>query len=116
MNILATLNDNYFEPTDYIDRPTVKSVIINDNDEVLLFSGGLPGGGVEISETNEQALVRECMEEIGATVSIDRELGNVVAYRDVLQCKYVFTGYLCSLLSLGSPTTDIEHEMGGGIV
>ena len=73
MNILATFNDNDFEPTDYIDRPTVKAVILNDQDEVLLFSGGLPGGGVEDGETNEQALARECMEEIGGTISIGKK-------------------------------------------
>lgn len=111
MNLLATFNDNDFEPTDYTDRPTVKAVIINDKDEVLLFSGGLPGGGVEEGETNEQALMRECMEEIGATVSIDRELGNVIVYRDEIQSKYIFTGYLCLLISRDSPTTNIEHEM-----
>jgi 8-oxo-dGTP pyrophosphatase MutT (NUDIX family) len=79
---------------------------------ILLFSGGLPGGGVEFGETSEEALVRELMEEIGATVTIDRELGNVVAYRDVLKLKYIFTGYHCSLVSLVMPSTNIDHEIG----
>jgi hypothetical protein len=116
MNILTTFNDNNFEPTDYFDRPTVKAIIVNDNDEVLLFSSGLPGGGVEDGETNEQALERELMEEIGAKVSITRELGNVIAYRDELKLKYIFTGYECSLVSLGSPITIIDHEIGKACV
>lgn len=116
MNILATFNDNEFEPADYADRQTVKAVIINNNDEVLLFSGGLPGGGVENGETNEEALVRELMEEIGATVSITRELGNVVTYRDILKLKYVFTGYECHLVSQTTPVTTIDHEIGKSAV
>lgn len=112
MNILATFNDNEIEPIGYADRVTVKAVIVNDKDEVLLFGGHLPGGGVEDDETNEQALARECMEEIGATVKIVHELGNVITYRDFIQKKYIFTGYQCRLISLVAPTTVFENEMG----
>lgn len=115
MNILATFCDNEVESKDYKDRPTVKAVIINDNDEVLLFAGGLPGGGVEMTETNEEALTRELLEEIGATLEIVRELGNVIAYRDELKLKYIFTGYECSLVSLGNPTTSLRDEIGKSV-
>jgi 8-oxo-dGTP pyrophosphatase MutT (NUDIX family) len=99
-------------PQDYTDRPTVKAVIVNERDEVLLFWDGLPGGGVEEGETLEEALARECMEEIGAVVRIGKNLGTVIAYRDALKLKYIFTGYHCTLLELGEPTTTIDHEMG----
>lgn len=112
MNILAVFNDNDFEPIDYKDRPTVKAVIVNEKDEVLLFAGGLPGGGVEDGETNEQALKRELMEEVGAEVEIVRELGNVITYRDVIKKKYIFTGYECRLISQINPSTTIDHEIG----
>jgi 8-oxo-dGTP pyrophosphatase MutT (NUDIX family) len=116
MNILAIFYIGDNEPIDYIERPTVKAVIVNENDEVLFFSGGLPGGGVEKGETNEEALKRELMEEIGANVKIVRELGNVISYRDLLKAKYIFTGYQCSLVSLSTPTTTLSNEIGGGIV
>lgn len=111
MNILATFYSTEVEPTDYNDRPTVKAVIINENDEVLLFAGKeLPGGGVEDGETNEQALVRELQEEIGAVVLIEKKIGNAICYRDLAKLKYIFTGYKCSLLSIGTPTTVQEIE------
>lgn len=113
MNILATFNSNETEPTEYTDRQTVKAVILNENDEVLLFAGGeLPGGGVEEGETNEETLVRELQEEIGATVIIEKEIGNAIAYRDGLSLKYIFTGYKCSFVSFSNPTTVHEEEKG----
>ncbi|HWC57696.1 MAG TPA: NUDIX hydrolase [Candidatus Paceibacterota bacterium] len=114
MKPLAVFNDNHFEPVDYVDRPTVKAVILNNKDEVLLFSGRLPGGGVERGETGEVALARECMEEIGATLHIDIEemLGTVIQYRDLPKLKYIVHGYLYSLASAAVPTTTLENEIG----
>lgn len=57
--------------------------VITRNEQLLLLrkeGGGrperyaLPGGGQDTGETLQQALVRECQEEIGTTVSIDRLL------------------------------------------
>src|SRR4051812_38734757 len=108
MNIFATFNDNNFIPENYIDGPTVKAIIINDKGEVLLFSSGLPGGGVEDDETNEAALARECMEEIGAVVEINRLIGIVIQYRYIPKLRYVCYGYECTLISLHMPTTTLS--------
>lgn len=55
----------------------VRAVIIKDEKILLikrtksdLIYWVIPGGGVEISETNEEALIRECKEELGVRVKI----------------------------------------------
>lgn len=56
-------------------------VAMNDQEQVLLIrrrddnSWGLPGGGVVVGESWEQAAVRECQEETGWNVRVDGLLG-----------------------------------------
>ena len=64
----------------YPDRPVVGvGAVVLDGDRVLLIKRGhaplkgqwsLPGGGVEIGETLEQAIAREVLEETGLTVDV----------------------------------------------
>lgn len=37
-----------------------------------------PGGKIEIGETGEQCIIRECQEELGITLRVNRELTDVV--------------------------------------
>jgi 8-oxo-dGTP diphosphatase len=63
-------------------RNAARAVIIRNEHLLLLRKEGgdrperyaLPGGGQDTGETLQQALVRECREEIGTTVSIERLL------------------------------------------
>lgn len=112
MNILATLNENDFELEDYIDRDTVKAVIINNKNEIIFFKGILVGGGVEAGETNEQTLVREAMEEVGIEITIEKYLGTIVQYRDYVKRKYIIHGYVCKVKNIYSPTTIQKDEQG----
>ena len=36
-----------------------------------------PGGKIEAGETGEQCIVRECQEELGVTLSVERELTDI---------------------------------------
>lgn len=113
MNILKTFNANNFEPSDYEIRETVKGVVVNENNEVLLLKGLLLGGGIEQGENHEIALAREIMEEAGAEAVIVKSLGTVVQYRDALRKKYIIYGYLCNYIRTASnPTTTQEDEQG----
>lgn len=79
----------------------------------LLINDLLPGGGVEESETTENALHRECLEEVGLEVKILEPLGLVEQYRDVLSKKYEVYGFLAELASdQRPPTTTQDDEIG----
>jgi ADP-ribose pyrophosphatase YjhB (NUDIX family) len=66
------------EPITAPIRNAVRALILRDNSILLLRKAGfeqgerfaLPGGGQDPGETLEQALLRECEEEIGSRVEI----------------------------------------------
>lgn len=114
MKLLQTINENDFEPQDYTIRKVVRSVILDESGENVLFFGSLlVGGGVEEGESDEDAMHREAMEEVGAKIEIIRPLGEVITFRDYLKKKYVVHGYLCKQVGdFVEPTTQDpeEHE------
>lgn len=76
---------------EYPDQPLPSChALVRDGDRILLvkrarppFAGywSLPGGGIELGETVESAVLREVAEETGLQVSITRFLG----YADAVQ-------------------------------
>jgi 8-oxo-dGTP pyrophosphatase MutT (NUDIX family) len=69
-------------------RKAVRAVVMDDNNKVALINVSklnyykLPGGGIEGEESMEQALKRECLEEVGCDVNIGAEIGSVLEHRD----------------------------------
>lgn len=61
-------------------RNTVRALIIKDDHLLLIKKSrpnigiyyALPGGAQELRETLEEALIRECMEELGIEISINK--------------------------------------------
>ena len=89
-------------------EPTVGALIQNDQGRILLCESHkwpgiytVPGGHVEIGETCEEALVRECKEEVGLDVKVDE----LISIQQVIYPKefwkknahFIFFDYLCKV-------------------
>lgn len=66
-------------------REAARAIILDGEKILLVYSDSngdykFPGGGVEIGESIENALVREAMEEAGVEVSISEEFLSVTEY------------------------------------
>ena len=128
------------KPSDYVDhtgspltrmpdviRPGTSAVIFNDLGEVLLEHRsdngfwGLPGGGVEIGESVEEAIIREVFEETGLGVTVERLIGiyshpkyyTIASYPDGMLVQHVTTAFVCRRdggeLRISEESTDIGY-------
>lgn len=93
-------------------RASASAVIFDSKGKVLLHRRsdnrrwGIPGGGIEIGESVEQAVVREVREETGLEVTPLRLIGvysdpelQVLAYPDGTRVQYVNLCFECKALA-----------------
>jgi ADP-ribose pyrophosphatase YjhB (NUDIX family) len=110
-----------------VTRPGVSAVIFGGSGRVLLERRsdngywGLPGGGVDIAESVENAVVREVFEETGLRVTVERLIGiysdprfyTIMSYPDGGLVHYVTTVFVCSRrdgeLRISDESTDIGY-------
>ncbi len=100
--ILCEIEDRGFlkhEMTE--DRHAVRGIVIDENNQVAILHSQshnfyeLPGGGVENSENDERAVIREIREEAGCTVEIVERMGSVIAMLTSGDAKNISQGFLC---------------------
>lgn len=71
--------------TNYIDREGAYLVAVRDNRIAMIKTAKgyfLPGGGKEKDETDEECIIRECLEETGCTAEIIYYLCTAEAYME----------------------------------
>lgn len=123
MEYFLTLQDKDIYPveekdsTEYFIRPTAKGFVLDNQNNICLISinefYGLPGGGIEPGETPEEAFVRECKEEIGCDVKIEKEIGVTLQIRDETQKKYKIYYFVARVVGeKGDPITTQDDEIG----
>jgi 8-oxo-dGTP pyrophosphatase MutT (NUDIX family) len=90
MNLIASFNKENVtedESKQFRHRRAVRGVVFDLENNVALLQApnegyyGLPGGGVDTEEIYEEAIVRECKEEIGCDVEIIKYIGTTLEYR-----------------------------------
>jgi ADP-ribose pyrophosphatase YjhB (NUDIX family) len=109
------------EPKEYVTRPTAKGLVFDADGNMALITThehyGLPGGGVEKGETFEQALIRECEEEIGCKVEINSNIGTSEQYRTRDAVKYETEYFTATVMGeKGMPTSTQDDEQNIRII
>jgi len=77
----------------------------------------LPGGGIDEGEEKLTALNREMLEEIGSTIEVTGEIGEITEYRSEFNLKQISYCYLGKVITKGQPNfTDEEKNKGFQII
>lgn len=127
MNTLAVFNEERASEAEIelmTARDAARGVVVDTDGNVALLDNvkrkyfSVPGGGVEFGETTEEALVRECKEEIACDVRILREIGKTIEYRkqrNIVNISHAFLAVVLGEKGIPVPTGD-EKEAGSVVI
>lgn len=108
------------EVAQFTVREAARAVVFDaDGNVALLYVGRdeyykLPGGGIDAGESKEEALRRECLEEIGCDVEIVRELGTIIEYRKMFNIKQISYCYAAKVIGEKGEPKYTAHEIERG--
>ncbi len=106
-----------------IERNACRGIIFNDKNEVLFIYSSFyddvsfPGGGVDHGETFQEALYRECLEEVGVIIDSHKDYYKISEKRKTKSIGdyNVFTShyYICTYKEItNNCLLDYEIELG----
>ena len=104
---------------EYKDRISAYAVIRNDKNEIAFARVGdeyyLPGGGIDEGESPAECAVREALEEIGARITIIREIGMAGEYGLTISKKHYWHGigtfFEAKIEEIVGPGIEPDHEL-----
>jgi 8-oxo-dGTP pyrophosphatase MutT (NUDIX family)/GNAT superfamily N-acetyltransferase len=102
----------------YTDRPGSYGVILNNQNKIgVVKSSGfyfLPGGGVDVGETETDALIREFREETGLEIIVERHLCDAnefqIARDRTLYFNQIGKFFKCVVVKNHHDQSDLSHE------
>lgn len=108
------------ESGNFKSREFARAIVLDSDNYVAMLHAAktfyykLPGGGIELGETNEIALRRECKEEIGCDVEIVKEFGSTLEYRKKYKLKQISYCYIAKVKGeKGTPKLEKDEEAEG---
>lgn len=123
MRLVKTIQFKNLKPEDtnkFEVRRAARAVVFdNDKNIGILYVGKhnyhkLPGGGLEDDESIEEALKRECLEEIGCNIETFGELGEIIEFRDKWSLKQHSYCYLANLVGERGKPNFTQKELDNG--
>ncbi|MCX6755514.1 MAG: NUDIX hydrolase [Candidatus Nomurabacteria bacterium] len=123
MKLLLVIKDKDIFPNEvskedvvYKIRSAVKAIVKDSHGKIALVGTKyrlLPGGGVEEGETFVNAVKRECREEVGCNIEIDKEIGFTEEYRAQIERHQQTHFFLAHVVGeKGKPETTQNDEQG----
>lgn len=110
--------DNNGEKNKY--RKAVRAVVFDNENKVAILNVKkynyykLPGGGIENGESMEEALKRECLEEIGCNIEVLEEVGRVLEHRNKIETDQESFCYTAKLVGEKGNPSFVGYEIDDG--
>lgn len=123
MKLIETIKLRDLTPVEVQDfeiRKAARAVVFDSSNNIgVLYVSNekyhkLPGGGLEGEEEIEEALRRECLEEIGCDIEIEEEIGEIIEYRDKWSLKQHSYCYIAKVKGEKGNPSFTEKEVNSG--